>query len=150
MKSSQSANIFRPLPFYHPKSDNTGLALSFSYNSSEDKLYLNILKQTGWDQTAQRGTFGGEDKKVVKFSQIEAAAIAKTIQDRLRFGTIHKFNGITNTFSIFPLNDSFALDIKHETENTGVTFSTNLSTGESYLLKSYIDAAIQESFYRMD
>lgn len=144
-------NLFKPLPFYHPAPENKGLAISFSYNSSEDKLYLNLLRQTGYDEETRRGFFGGEDKRVVKFSQVEAAEIAQVLQSKGDFYATHKFNATTNTIALTAtLNLEFNLKIKQDVGGHIEHFETALSRGEMNLLRLYIEAAIQESFFRVD
>lgn len=144
-------NLFKPLPFYHPAPENKGLAVSFSYNSSEDKLYLNLLRQTNYDPETQRGLFGGEDKKVVKFSQIEASEIAQVLQSKGDFHAVHKFNVTTNTIALTAtLNHDFLLKIKQDIGGNVENFETVLTRGEANLLRLYIEAAIQESFFRLD
>lgn len=149
MKSQdKQPNIFKPLAFYHPAPENKGIALSFSYNSSEDKLYLNILRQTGWDNDLKRGTFSGEDKKVVKFSQKEAATIAFCISEGSFFSTQHTFNNIQNEIALTPSETlDYELNIRHIVDGNATVFTTDLDIGESHLLKLYIENAIKESFY---
>jgi hypothetical protein len=141
-------NLFRPLPFYHAEPGNAGIAISFSYNSTEDKLYLNLLRQNGWDETTKRGTFSGEDKRVVKFSQIEAASLAEIITNGGSLHLIHQFNGITNNISIeWSDGEELILSINQRTAKGEERFMTELTSGEAHLLRIYIESAIKESFW---
>lgn len=148
--NTKEPNRFRPLPFYHPRPDNKGYAASFSYNTSEDKLYLNILKQSSWDTATNRGTFSGENKTVIKFSSNEAAQLAFIIGNNNGvFNVTHEFNGIANNIVFFKIDNlNFRFEIfQRLEENKNNNILVELSDAEIYKLKLYIDAAIQDSFY---
>jgi len=148
MNQEKLPNLFRPLAFYHPVSDNSGIATSFSYNSGEDKLYLNILPQTGYDEETFRGFFSGEGKKVVKFSQVEASCIARCIDKGQGFDVVHSFNNIRNEICFAPLESrEYELTIQYSEGDQEKIFRTELEIGELNLLRLYIESAIQESFY---
>lgn len=58
------------LIFYKPNKNNTGSACQWSFNSKGDDkaVYLELFKQTGWDETTENGKFSGGEKLNLKFS----------------------------------------------------------------------------------
>lgn len=71
------------IQFYKPNSKNTGHAASFRLVG--DVVYLEIIKQSGWNDTTKTGSFAGSrndpNKKInIKFNTVELAALVRAIK----------------------------------------------------------------------
>lgn len=97
------------LSFYKPNAKNTGYGCAFSLakNPKDDKLafYINFIKQSGWDASTKKGSFGANMKNkdktaAVKLSDTEIAGMILAIKDtNMPFSFIHSSPmGIANVF----------------------------------------------------
>lgn len=80
-----------PLQYYKPNKKNTGSAATFSFNSKVTEeygpaIFVEIVKQNGWNQEARggmgNGIFKGGEKTTIKLSTTEAATIIDAIERR--------------------------------------------------------------------
>ena len=83
-----------PIHFYHPNKRVSGFAASFWYSDRDDAVFATILKQSGWDENSQNGTFKASvndpNKKVnVKLSFTEVAGILDCIERNRSFSQYH-------------------------------------------------------------
>lgn len=91
---------------YHPSKSVKGFACSF-WAAKDGNLFLTILKQSGWDEKTQTGTFKNsvnDPSKMtnVKLSMIEAAAIIDSIEKSRPFSTFHKSEDANKGISFVP------------------------------------------------
>lgn len=92
---------------YHPNKAVKGFACSFWYSDRDGSLYATLIKQSGWDDTNQVGTFKGslEDptKKVnIKLSDVEACAILDCIERNRPFSSFHQFDEAPKSIQFVP------------------------------------------------
>jgi hypothetical protein len=77
------------LQFYKPTKAVKGSAVHFTFNSKGDKkgVFLEIIKQTGWDQSARggqgNGTFKDGEKALIKFSLNEVGDLINSLERRV-------------------------------------------------------------------
>jgi hypothetical protein len=79
---------------YHPSKSGKGFASSFSYSEKDNNVYATLLKQSGWNDETQTGTFKAsvEDpngRVNIKLGQIEISAILDCIDRNRPFSTFH-------------------------------------------------------------
>ena len=92
---------------YHPNKAVKGFACSFWYSDRDGNLYATLIKQSGWDDTNQVGTFKAslEDptKKVnIKLSDVEACAILDCIERNRPFSSFHQFDEAPKSIQFVP------------------------------------------------
>lgn len=70
------------LQYFKPNGNNTGAALSVSFNSKGDRkgIFFELIKQVSWDNQAKRGKFSGGQKILSKFNTAEAAQFIHCIE----------------------------------------------------------------------
>lgn len=75
------------LQFYKPNKNNTGGACTFSLNSKESCVFIELIKQNGWDAAGRggqgNGIFKGGDKANIKISTNECGAMIRVIENNL-------------------------------------------------------------------
>jgi hypothetical protein len=68
------------LQFYKPNSRNAGVALGITFNSKDAAVYLEFIKQNGWNNETKNGVFKGGEKGNVKLSLPEVGGFIDTIE----------------------------------------------------------------------
>ena len=152
------------LQFYKPNKSNKGGAAHFSFDSRSDKkgIFVEMIKQNGWDEKGRNGlgngVFKDGKKAFVKFTTTEAATILDSIErreDAPQF--VHTSQaGTTNiTFKRFKGkvkkgNDwveaadftNYGLSVKRGEEQ----FSISFTFGEATELREYLKFALGHVF----
>lgn len=146
---------------YHPNKAVRGFACSFWYSERDGSLFATLIKQSGWDEKTQNGTFKAslEDptKKVnIKLSEIEACAILDCIERNRPFTTFHDFEAAPKSISFIPwMNQSVADDDGNRPAPTqkGFSFSVAITNKEDptnknsfYIGLSYPEARFVREF----
>ncbi len=91
------------LQFYKPNKNNTGGACSLSFNSKEGCVFIELVKQNGWDAAGRsgqgNGIFKGGDKVNVKLSLAEVGGMIRAVENNLAGAPqmIHKGENGTKT-----------------------------------------------------
>lgn len=69
------------LKIYKPNGRKTGHACHFQLTAAGEGqgVYLDMVKQTGWDNSQKKGSFKGGDQIKVKFNSTEAAAMVDSV-----------------------------------------------------------------------
>lgn len=79
-----------PLTFYKPNSKGQGSAAAFSFNSTTRKaktdpdnkaFFLEIIKQTSWNEESKTGSFKGGEKTNIKLSLTEIGGFIRVLKD---------------------------------------------------------------------
>lgn len=68
------------LQFYKANRAVSGSALGITFNSKEQAVFFECIKQTGWDEGTKNGSFKGGDKANVKFSLFEVGGLIDVIE----------------------------------------------------------------------
>lgn len=101
---------------YHPNKAVKGFACSFWFSERDNSLYATLIKQSGWDDKNQNGTFKASlndpTKKVnIKLSPVEACGILDCIERNRTFSTFHDFEESPKAISLAPwMNNPIADD----------------------------------------
>lgn len=155
---------------YHPTKTVKGFACSF-WQSHQFDLFATLMKQSGWDEANQNGTFKGslEDptKRVnIKLSQIEAAGILNCLDRNRPFSSFHtndkgdapkQINFAPWMYT--PVSDddgpkaapiqkgySFSITIGNKNDPQKNSFYIGLSYDEGRLIREYIMWHLATSF----
>lgn len=130
------------ITFFKPTPKNTGSAGSFSCRlnpaGGENQCYLNLIKQNGWDQSRRVATFKGGDDIAIKFNAVELGGIARALNNKEDFSTVHKFGETTTSIKMSWYNGKFSLSVS----KGGKKFGIGLVPNECYVLSKFIDNAI--------
>jgi hypothetical protein len=98
------------LQIYKPNKGNTGFCAHFTFNSKGDKkgVFVEIVKQNGWDASARggqgNGIFKGGKKTTVKFSLAEVGEFIRALEtntDAAKAFHTPKAGSATITFARF-------------------------------------------------
>lgn len=92
---------------YHPSKNGNGFAASFWLGRDNDCIFATILKQSGWDEKNQTGTFkdsvNDPNKKVnIKLNYVEIASILDCVERNRPFKTFHDHNEFPKSISFIP------------------------------------------------
>jgi hypothetical protein len=92
---------------YHPTKSVKGFACSFWYSDRDNAVYATLIKQAGWDEKTQNGTFkdslNDPNKKVnIKLSFVEVAAILDCIERNRPFSNYHDQDDFPKQISFTP------------------------------------------------
>lgn len=95
------------LHIYHPNKAVKGFACSFWYSSRDGNLYATLIKQAGWNEETQNGTFKASlndpTKKInIKLSEVEACGILDCVERNRPFSSYHNFDESPKTISFTP------------------------------------------------
>lgn len=132
----------------------TGHAATFSVNSKEGSLYIQIIKQTGYNAERHLGSFKGGEKLNVKFNMWEVGSIVDALVRNATYKTVHKSQNKTTSVSVGPyfapdddkkiLGYSFSFSYKEGDEPK--RFSISLNSGEKVVILEYFRFMLSKSF----
>jgi hypothetical protein len=132
----------------------TGHAASFSINSKEGSLYIQLIKQTGYNAEKHLGSFKGGDKLNVKFNIWEVGSILDALLKNTTYKTVHKSTDRTTSVSVGPyfaqddakkiLGYSFSFSYKDGEEQK--RFSISLNSGEKVVIMEYLRFMLGRAF----
>ena len=149
------------LAFYKPNRAVKGSLANFSFNSKGDKkgIFVELVKQTGWNNENSTGSFKDGEKVNIKFSLIEACALIRAIENN----TSAADNGFYHSSQKGSARISFTPYIRNEQQvgfSLGVVkqegqsqdkknFYIGLDFNEARLLKEFLLFAINHVFSGM-
>lgn len=150
---------------YHPNKNVKGFACSFWYSKKHNHLFATLIKQSGWDENTQNGTFKGSlndpTKKVsIKLSDFEAAAILDCIERNRPFTTFHDGEEFPKAISFVPwMNNSsgeapatqrgysFSISVNNKSDAANKnSFYIGLTFAEARYIREYIIYCLHASF----
>jgi len=140
------------LQIYKPNPKVTGSCCSFKYNGYNDTFFIEMLKQTGWDDQKKRGSFKGSQTKIVsKFNINEVAAMIDVLNRNVEWKIFHSSpKGTTSgTFRPYLRNDQqvgYSLALFQKNSDTGEqkNIVIGLNYAESELLKEFLRTCIHQ------
>lgn len=155
---------------YHPTKTVKGFACSFWFSDRDCSLYATLIKQAGWDEKTQNGTFKGSlkdpNKKVnIKLSWIEASAILDCIERNRPFNTYHDQDDFPKAITFTPwmgkaFTDgegnqrpatqngfSFTITVKNKQDTTQQNaFFIGLTFAEARYIREFLIHALHKHF----
>jgi hypothetical protein len=151
------------LQFYKPNKGNTGGACTFSFNSKEECVFVELVKQNGWDAAGRggqgNGIFKGGDKSNIKLSLNECGAIIRAIETNSAGvpAMIHKNDNGSKTvrFGQWPAKDAqgngefkgWSVSVLAKDKDGKETkISCSLSFDEVIVIREYLKFALVHIF----
>ena len=138
------------LALYKPTKNNTGALVSFKYNKGYDSLFIEMAKQTGWDDTKKRGSFKNSPVKITaKFSVGEIASFVDAIENNREFKIFHSNDYGSTAGSFCPYirgNDqvgySLSLTQKNNEKNESNSLRIGFYFGEGVQIREYLKTCL--------
>jgi hypothetical protein len=148
------------LTFYKPNKSVKGSLANISFNSKGEKkgIFIEMVKQTAWDEATGAASFKNGEKVNVKLSLIEAAALIKAIEKNeaaAEKGFYHSSTGGSAYINFTPYardgkQIGFSLSInKQEGQNEKKSFYIGFDFNESQLLKEFLRFSLDHIFSGM-
>jgi len=154
------------IQFYKPNSKNTGSGCSFNYSAKDDCVYINMIKQSGWDESKKRGSFSGnaQNPKMscsLKLSTTEMGEIVSAIRRNGDFSGFHDSPKQVTKIKFSPYNRAskenpqqtvqvgFSLSVSKESKENAqdkTPFLMGFTFGEAVKLEAYLCMALVKSF----
>lgn len=154
------------IQFYKPNSKNTGCGCSFNFSSKDDCVFINLIKQSSWDEAKKRGSFAGnaQNPKMscsVKLSTTEIGDIISAIRRNAEFNGFHDSPKQVTRIKFSPYNRinkdnpqqsvqvGYSLSISKENKENSqdkTSFLMGFTFGESIKLECYLTLALAKSF----
>lgn len=140
--------------YFKPNKSKTGSLFSVSLTPESNGVFVNIVKQTGWDEAKNKGSFQGGSKVTIKFSELEVAGIKMALNTNGECKFFHtsgenKSQGSVKFFQITKEENGkpktytgFTFFVKKGTEE----FKSNLASNEAADLSAFL-AYAQEKFF---
>jgi hypothetical protein len=137
------------LQIYKPNKNNTGSASSWSFNSKQESVFAQLIKQTSWIAEKHIGSFKGGAKMTVQFNLTEIGALLDVLNRQVEYGTFHR-NGETSTsikFYPYKRKDSdvivgYGLSLKRGELSMAIGFTF----AEAEVLKEFLKFALEHIF----
>jgi hypothetical protein len=145
------------IQIYKPNKSNTGHAIRASVNSKDGVLYINFIKQTGYDEARHIGSFKGGTSASVKFNIWEIGALIDSFSRNQQYKSIHTSPGKTVNISAGPysLDKSdpskisgygISISVKAEKMENPIKFSIPFNFGERQVFIEYLKFALNKAF----
>jgi len=142
-----------PAEFYSGNTKGTGGALFVNFNSKDQAVYFRIVKQTGWNEKANKPTFAGGEQINVKLSPDEVGDIIHAVSGHDVCGFVHQSSAgsTTGSFRYYEIDDvrkpgnkkrGFGLTVKKGESEVRIGFP--LGAGER--LSQYLQFALEHIF----
>jgi hypothetical protein len=154
------------IQFYKPNPKNTGTACSFRVSPKDDCVFVNLIKQSSWDETKKRGSFSGNSQNPkmsasLKLNSMEMGEIISAIRRNSEFSGFHDSSKQITKIRFSPYKRAskenpeevtqvgFSLSISKESKENAqekTQFLIGFTFGESVKLESYFCFALAKIF----
>jgi hypothetical protein len=118
------------LRFYKPNKAVKGVACHLFFNSKIDdnnkagSVFLEVISQTGWDETKKSGTFSNGDQGVIKFSPTEVSLFRGCLKEKV---ALKDLNGGSALYHTSPDADTSIDFLPYVREGNFIGFSMFIS-----------------------
>jgi hypothetical protein len=147
------------LSFFKPNKTVTGALADFSFNSKDGALYIQIVRQTGYDESRHIGSFKEGQKLNIKFNATEIGGFLRSLRNLIEVKFFHTTADSKTTifFAPYKTKDSdtvagFGLTVLKNTEKWKVPFTLDeavlLEEHLKYVLTHFFDAQYSEDIKR--
>jgi hypothetical protein len=154
------------IQFYKPNPKNTGTGCSFNFAAKDDCIYINLIKQSSWDESKKRGSFSGnaQNPKMsasVKISSTEVGDIISAMRRNSEFNGFHDSPKQVTRIKFSPYNRpskdnptqisqvGFSLSVSKESKENAqdkTSFLIGFTFGEAIKLESYFALTLARIF----
>lgn len=147
---------------YHPNKAIKGFACSFWFSDRNDAVFATLIKQSGWDEKNQNGTFkeslNDPNRKVsIKLSYVEVSAILDCIERNRPFTTFHDSEEAPKSINFIPwLNAdktikgySFSITVGNKQDSTFKnSFYIGLTFAEARYIREFLIFCLNAHFIK--
>lgn len=157
-----------PETFYKPNKFNTGSACGLSLNSKGGAVYVEIVKQMGWDDKSETGSFYDHAKKEkgdnvkIQIDRNEIGALiysittktdfkayheSETQTSQIEFGLLRKWNKDKRVYEGDPIGYSLVVN-RTSKEKVGEksTYKIGFTFGEGMVFLEYLRFSLEKIF----
>jgi len=123
------------IQFYKPNPKNTGTACSFKVSVKDDCVFVNLIKQSSWDDSKKRGSFSGNSQNPkmsssVKLNSTELGEIISAIRRNSEFNGFHDSAKQVTKIKFSPYNRP-SKDNPQQITQVGYSFSVSKESKEN-------------------
>lgn len=154
------------IQFYKPNAKNSGSACSFRYSSKDDCVFVNFIRQAGWDDVKKRGSFSGNAQNpkascYLKLNSTEMADIISAIRRNSDFKSFHDsqkqvtrinftpYSRVTKDSPDKPVQVGFSFGVSKESKENAqdkTSFVIGLTYGEAVKLEAFFSLLLIRIF----
>lgn len=144
------------MQIYKANKSNKGAACSISFNSKEGSLFIQLIKQTGYDEARHLGSFSGGEKVTIKSNITEVGNFLNVLNNNVEYSTVHKSKDATTQIWLAPyivgegenkVQKGFGLRVSKKTNDGNESkFLMPFNFGEAQTLKVYLDFFLRHVF----
>ena len=142
-----------PINFYKPTQKVTGAACSFSFNSKEECVFIQLIKQVSYNAGKRLGTFNGGEKINLKFSMTETAGMIDALERNVAYSMFHTTAVAKTGINFEPYMDQvtltqkgFSLKIHQTAGENKIGFLLGFTFPEMALVKEYLKFSLEHCF----
>lgn len=140
------------MQLYKPNSSNKGHGISFSLNSKDAAVYIQVIKQTSWNPQTKKGEFRGGAKFNVKLNATEIAGIISSLESNSTKKFFHSSEKGSVSISFAPyvkdgIQNGFTLSLLPSSQqNPAEKYGFWFNTDESVLVREWLSWALKRIF----
>lgn len=144
------------MQIYKANKSNRGCACSLSFNSKEGALFIQLITQTGYDESKHLGSFAGGDKLTIKSNITEVGNFIDVLSRNIEYSTVHKSKDATTQIWFAPyfvgegenkIQRGYGLRVSRKNnDGTESKFLMPFNFGEAQTLKIYFDFFLRHVF----
>lgn len=144
------------IQIYKPNRNNSGIATGFQASDRDRSLYVSFIRQYSWNAQTQKGSFMENRKKpgfstLLKFSQVEVAAILDALEQNSGWKTIHVAPNRSTQIILAPGDQAhpgftFTVNQTEKSDGQKASFFLPLNFGEARLIREYLLHYLHKSF----
>lgn len=137
------------LLLFKPNKSVKGHSACFTFNSKDNAIFLQLVKQTGW--TNDVGTFTGGQKLQVKFSIWEVGNMIDALKNNKEYKTYHDGINQQLNISLSPYMKEgkqlgYGLKIYQTAGESKTGFLLGLTFGEAVVVSKWLENALVHIF----
>lgn len=144
------------MQIYKANKSNRGCAASFSFNSKDAALFIQLIKQVSYDEASHLGSFSGGEKITIKSSMAEIGSFLDALKRNVEYSTVHQSKDATTQIWLAPyyvgegedkVQRGYGLRVSKKTkEGVESKFLMPFNFGESQQIQSYLDFVLKHIF----
>lgn len=140
-----------PLQFYKPQKNGKGSASSWSVNSKEKSVFVQIVKQSG--DFGSDHPFKDGEKATVQLSLVEIGHLLNVLNRAVEYKTVHQSEKYSTNIGFSPyikdgnhLGYGFSIGRQEKGKEGFQSFMLGYNFGEAETLKHWLEFALEHIF----
>lgn len=130
-----------------------GCAAGISFNSKEQCLFIQLVKQTSYNEETRLGSFAGGEKVTIKSSKAEIGSLLDVLRRNVPYSTVHRSRDAMTQIYFEPYfivnnetqqkeHKGYGLRVIKKSQDKESKFLMSFNFGEAELLRSYLNFAL--------